>query len=660
MPTGTFTGICTGSYSKHYHLYLDYTLNTPQDPINNKSNITVHMWAQADSIDYTAHDSQVNSAWYKIWVGDLVNPIISLYHVMDFSNMAIVDLGSWTGDVAHNPDGSLALTLKGQFYLDANSCNGGNVSGTWTLPVIPRATNVTSFTFANNTLDGQINIGLDIKLAGASHTLTFKKDSQTITVKPGITASPYVCTFAASELNLIYDLTPNNVAATIQIICDTYNSSGTKIGSSTAASTVANIPAGIAPTASNLTAVEANNTVSAIVGAMANKFVQQLSKITFTIGAAAAGRGATITNYRVSFNGIEYSSTTAMSFTTAVIKNSGDNLQAVAKVTDSRGRTGNASLLISIMPYTPPNLDTYSLQRCDADGTPNDRGTYVHVLATGHAQSIVNGTEKNGLTYKIYSRLRGTTDWTLKLTRVDTDLVTNESDIVGDYPEMECHEFKIDAVDKFYDTFVILVISTTAVALSFTDKAVGVGKVWEHGALDVEGDAYINGDVYITGTISLSKDGIGVGKAWEHGSVDAASDIYEAGNKLSDKYLGKTAQAADSAKLGGLLPTTFLGANAKAADSDKWEGKHMLQGYTTFTVDCTIAYTYTYFSNPYTVNFGTTLPVVPTVYTAYGFAGRGALQINPTYTTTTGFQVILSNGKSATGLTCYLWWIAIY
>lgn len=60
------------------------------------------------------------------------------------------------------------------------------------------------------------------------------------------------------------------------------------------------------------------------------------------------------------------------------------------------------------------------------------------------------------------------------------------------------YDFRLTITDVFGKTATsIVTIGTVKKALTIAeDKGIGVGKVWERGALDVEGDSYFNGSIY--------------------------------------------------------------------------------------------------------------------------------------------------------------------
>lgn len=147
---GQITALCNGTYGNHYTLYLDYSINS-QDIAANKSNISLHMYAKSDSNGYGAYNLNGTNPVAMTVNG---NTVFSRNQSMDFRNQAWVDMGTWTGDVWHNSDGSLYITVGGSFSINgSSSLSGGSVSTGWWLTSIPRYANFTSHYIVATGLD---------------------------------------------------------------------------------------------------------------------------------------------------------------------------------------------------------------------------------------------------------------------------------------------------------------------------------------------------------------------------------------------------------------------------------------------------------------------------------------------------------------------------
>lgn len=132
-------GTVTGSLGSYVNYYLDYTLNS-QNQDNLTSNITLHAYAQATTTSaaaYNLYGTAPSKIGYKESGSGSYTYVVDRVQDMDFRDMAMVDLGSWTGDVQHSSDGTLVLDLYGTFDTNGpSSVQVGTVSGTWTLPTI--------------------------------------------------------------------------------------------------------------------------------------------------------------------------------------------------------------------------------------------------------------------------------------------------------------------------------------------------------------------------------------------------------------------------------------------------------------------------------------------------------------------------------------------
>lgn len=130
-------------------------------------------------------------------------------------------------------------------------------------------------------------------------------------------------------------------------------------------------------------------------------FIQGLTRLKVIIQPDTA-YDSPIVAYTSTANGSRYSSA---SYTTGVLKNSGD-MVIYAAVTDSRNRSGTAEETITgILEYSAPTITSLSVHRCDADGTENDQGEYCKVSFTGFVHPL-NGM--NGCSYEV--RYKKTSD----------------------------------------------------------------------------------------------------------------------------------------------------------------------------------------------------------------------------------------------------------
>ena len=137
----------TGSVLNTVNFYLDTTVNY-QTVADNTSNVTLHYYAQATTTNIGTYDLTTGpSTTLSITDNDGSRNVIEKNMPMDFRNRQTVDFGTWTGNVKHNTNGTLNLTINASFNLNFSSAyvHHGNLSATLTLPTIAQATPAPSF-----------------------------------------------------------------------------------------------------------------------------------------------------------------------------------------------------------------------------------------------------------------------------------------------------------------------------------------------------------------------------------------------------------------------------------------------------------------------------------------------------------------------------------
>lgn len=130
-----------GSFFNNWNGRLVYNVNS-QSIANNTSNISLTLQAFSDSGAYTQ-----SGAWdARIYInGNQVARSTPSVYVAN----SPVTLTSYSGDVGHNADGTLTITLGDYINAPVNEMVYGTLS--WTLPTIPRYANFTSLTATNIT-----------------------------------------------------------------------------------------------------------------------------------------------------------------------------------------------------------------------------------------------------------------------------------------------------------------------------------------------------------------------------------------------------------------------------------------------------------------------------------------------------------------------------
>lgn len=371
---------------------------------------------------------------------------------------------------------SATVTLKCTTYNGSTKI-GSTTSRTATASVA-RASTIS--TFGNFTIGNSISVSLSRALGAFTHTLMLYVGSTKVCEKTGVDTSTTI-TLTSSEQNTLYNAFKNAASGTVTLRCYTYHN-GHQIRSYTTKNATASVPSSVVPTFSSLTASE---TVSA-VSSLGAGYIQNLSRIKFTINGAAGAKYSTIKSYRITFNGVNYNSSTA---TTGAINKSG-TLTATATITDSRGRTASKSIKVTLQPYSVPSLSKLTAIRCNSNGTANPLGQYVKITTSGSISSL---SSKNTYSYTIRTKPRSSSTWTTKKTASPSGTSISISDVIGTYPITSSYDIEVSVSDKFNTSRSAGIIPTGEVTMSWGRKGIGAGKVWEKGAIDAADDVYIKG-----------------------------------------------------------------------------------------------------------------------------------------------------------------------
>ena len=200
----------SGSEGSHFtaSVYLD---SYSQDINANRTDYTLHLYA--GSIDYKyAYGSAISGYLQGNWCGSATS----------FPARTQVDMGTYSGSITHNADGTAWLGVTG--YVNANIWSGvgeATVSTGWTPPTIPRSASVTgtsseigaktTITIARLTTNFKYNLRYSIKDdAGTEHTGT---------IATGINQDSYEWTVP----EIFYQYWTKGAKKFCTIYCDTYN-----------------------------------------------------------------------------------------------------------------------------------------------------------------------------------------------------------------------------------------------------------------------------------------------------------------------------------------------------------------------------------------------------------------------------------------------------
>lgn len=408
-----------------------------------------------------------------------------------------------TFNVNHNADGSAYISVSASFNTGV-SPGTIRANASSNLKTIPRASTVT----VSGTIAMGNTITINTNRASSSFTHTIRMNYGYVDVKSytGVGASVQV------PLN-VADYAPHcteKASRQLWIYCKTFNGS-TQIGSETMTAVDLAVPSSVVPTVSALSCSDVNGFFSKF----GSRYISGKSSIKATAKAAGA-YGSTISSYQfelVALNGANGVSLTgtANNATLGIPTESGTRTVRVT-VTDTRGRTASRTMSITVSPYSPPNITSFSAQRW-ANSKPDDESTTVHVSLTASGTATV-GTVANSYTVKVESAAySGTPAYTTKGTYTNTGAsFTRTADFTG-YASTTDYIFRVTVTDSLGSVVQRSVNTGTATPiLDFLpdDLDLGVFRTatnWSSTSnspgADKEGSNYVTHGMHVNGNVIL-------------------------------------------------------------------------------------------------------------------------------------------------------------
>ena len=278
--SGKITGIAYkgSAANSDYTFWADWVRNKKSDA-NNTSNITVYLRIKNTKYADGAYNLDKKPTVSLKVNGAAKTPTIQ---IIDTRENVTCTFATWTGDVSHNPDGSLTCPIVASFtHYGSNSLSSGSLSGNATLDAIPRASAVS---LADDTvrMGEALVINIDRKSSAFTHTLRYVFGDLTGTIATGVGTSKSwtVPTSFAGQIK-------NATSGYGEIFCDTYNGS-TKVGTKWVAFT-ATVPAATTPTLSADT-IAMGSKLTVTMNRAADAFTHTL-KYTFGSKSGTIGTG---------------------------------------------------------------------------------------------------------------------------------------------------------------------------------------------------------------------------------------------------------------------------------------------------------------------------------------------------------------------------------
>ena len=390
---------------------------------------------------------------------------------------------SGTARIYHNNDGKKSFTISagGAFYYYGAYNSTG--SGTWELPQIARAT-TPSLAATSVTMGNTVRITLTPADSSFKHKLRYEFGSLVSQIAglpsgEGFT-SQGTTTHDFTPPTSLGSQIPSANSGTCKLICYTYKSDGTHIGTTNVNITLS-VPS-YTPAISQI-GITGIDTLS-------DMYVQGKSKMQVAI-TATSSYGATIKSYSTVLDGKTY---TGQSFTSSALGSGSKS--AVVTVTDTRGKT--ASLTSAAKPvyaYSNPTISGFTVVR-------QSDGTTVVATVTGTVASV-NSKNAKSVTVTLNGQTKTVTPsaYSVSVSATFTGVSTDKT---------------FEAVAKLHDSYTYAemstILSTVKVTVDYYKDGTGIafGKVAESNNLfECDWPAKLNKGLTLGTALPVASGGTG-------------------------------------------------------------------------------------------------------------------------------------------------------
>lgn len=473
------SGAFTGSTGNQY-IFPTIKWSATQDLEGNYSDVTATLYYSRSNSGYTTSGT---------WSGGItINGIRTAgsRHIEVFYQSGTLAISATTR-VYHNADGTKDVTISADGAISGTSLSSTTISATVTLDTIPRAS---AISVPSLTMGKAGAITITPAASGFRHTLryVFGTASGTISTKTAATSVNWT-----PPKDLATQI-PTNTVGIGRVYCDTY--SGDTLIGTTSQQVYITVSDDAVPTISTFTVAEATAGIASKFGA----YVQNKSTLKVSIKSSGV-YGSTVTKCETTIQSVIYRES---SFTSGVITESG-TISVVTVITDSRGRTTKSTKNITVLPYSPPAINSFFAYRITSSGAASDDGNR---LAVTMAYTIASVGGKNDRAYKLLYKKSGDENFaqfdggTADESYDGTANFTDAPDVSTDY----AYIVRLELTDYFQTVAYEVQLPTAFTIMDFrsTGRGMAIGKVSEKDALEVAMDAEFTGDVEFSGDVMVN------------------------------------------------------------------------------------------------------------------------------------------------------------
>lgn len=303
-----------------------------------------------------------------------------------------------------------------------------------------------------------LTVNVNRVIGNSSTTLNFKIGSKIVKTADIGTAASYAYTLPSS----LGSNFPNSISTKMAIEAVT-TLSGTTYGTLTTSVTVS-VPDSAKPTVAFPPSGSKRIWTSDVPeDAQIAEYLQWKTGIQFG-GMCTALYGATIAKLQVTIEGKTYTTvpTTAQGYQDFIhyFTTSG-NVSYTAVATDSRGRSATYTNSVAVLPYSPPQIQAFTVDRATSANVLAIDGTYARATVQASVSSVaIDDVEQNSLKFKIQYRKVGESTWTdcdevtgSGLTGTFTGLLVKDGAYVSTFDDMSGYDFRAAVYDRFSTSY---------------------------------------------------------------------------------------------------------------------------------------------------------------------------------------------------------------
>lgn len=513
MATLTKSLLPISGYTNQYYTYQCVVTENSYSVANNTSNVTITF-----SIKGPWNPSFYEwTTYYGIVVDGSVKTSSSS---SPYITTSYTQLLTWTGNIAHNSDGSKSINVGVYLYqsgpsnyLPTQYTSSSPLSmGSVALTTIPRASSV-SLSASSVNVGSSITANISRASSSFTHTVEFYINNTYYQKYTGVSTSQ-----AFTIPTSWYNAMPSSTSCTAYCRITTYNGS-TQIGSQVSKAFTVNVPSSIVPTVGTITLDPVNITTAD--GTSRNILVKGKNKLTVNVSGCSAGTGSSIRSYTFSGPGISSTTTNTSITSGSTISNTG-TLTYTVKVTDKRGRTATKTATITSYAYSAPYFKSFTAIRANSSGIATDDGTYIKCsYSLGYAS--VNSTNK--VTVKVFYKKNSASSYS-SVTSLSGSTSTSGSQLLSSIAADSTYTVYATITDNYSGTSSVAAITVLGASRVFNitsdGKGVAIGKMSEktnshtnglfecaldaqlYNDLNVDGDIAVDGAVTIAGALTVN------------------------------------------------------------------------------------------------------------------------------------------------------------